>query len=152
MSTTRMRVSEAVASIISSGRAAEEEVAGCLGHDVGYLRSKIREGRWTLDNLDDLSGLASAQSTPAALVSGSSDGMVTWRPAREGLGLYRVDLQLENGSYAYILCAARSQGAAQARVEAEGAPGRTVQSVKPPHPGLIGVVLPARFHLEGGAS
>lgn len=152
MGTTRMRVSEAVASIISSGRATEEEVAACLGHDIGYLRSKIREGRWTLDNLDNLANLAQAKSTPAALVSGSSDGMVTWRPDREGMGLYRVDLQLENGSHAYVLCVARDQGEARARVEAEWTPGRAVQSVKPPYPGLIGVTLPARFQLEGGPS
>lgn len=152
MGTTRMRVSEAVASIISSGRATEEEVATCLGHDIGYLRSKIREGRWTLDNLDDLSKLSKAQSTPESLVSGSPDGMVTWRPHREGLDLYRVDLSLENGTHAYVLCAARTQGKAVTRVEAEWTPGRTVQSAKPPYPGLIGVTLPARFHLEGGTS
>lgn len=147
-----MRVSRALDSIIASGRVTEREVAQRLGHNAGYLRSKIREGRFTLDNLDTLSGLPNVGVTPAALVSGSSDGLVTWRPQREGLGLYRVDLSLENGTHAYVLCAARTQDEAVARVESDWAPGRTVQSAKPPYPGLIGVTLPARFHLEGGTS
>jgi hypothetical protein len=103
------------------------ELAGMLDVNPEYMPRKVREGRWTLDDLDTLSRIFDV--TPAALVSGGDFTKRSRKAAVEAQKLFEVTFALEGGTKLVCLEEAATSGEAIRSITGVWQPPKEVTNI-----------------------
>jgi len=140
---TRENVSESVRALMGlRGMNSMSELAELLDVHPEYMPRKVREGRWTLEDLDVLSEIF--EVTPAALVSGENLAQRPTFPGKQRL--FEVIFTLEGGAKLVCLEEAGSSGDAIKSITGVWAPPEEVTNISTKEKRYFQVHIPS---LEG---